>query len=522
MNVSFFSILLFGVWVCCGRLVIPEPHFLAGSYELNRYLRFGPQQFANVSLPLVILSDVAVATQFCFGNVSALAHLRGKFVGIIFPFYSVVNPFSVFARGGCSTERMIAFAAQVGVAGFLTFQPPISSDIYLMYWHSCKNCSIFTRQPVTFLCLSVNTPKTYPYWNSYVRRGNLSVPPSNETMVQLEGPDRSAFEVTNESWGYAFQGILSVWALINSCLCVMFLIGKTGNRKASFLVVFTLLIELFCNLWRFSFLVVDPWVTNGFYSQIYFTAIGGFVYSVSLCATLFIALFWAHCVFWSTRQLEMRLVPLLAGIVGSFLLLASEFVPRVLTAYDLDYRYGLEVFFIVQCVSHFVLATFFLVSGSLVLWRKRSYAAVLGAGPREWSKGEVQIARFLVLESLMLYIVAGFSAIFFHPDFLFPWIFFPGNIVLGVFYSFISSLQILVFADWSVLSPRLRVSHKKSFSGTTDSSESIRRACCCWFESSASKSPPIDSSLCDQPMEEQFVKSSVSIDDHFSASAAGS
>jgi hypothetical protein len=257
--------------ICCALIRIVPPHPWAGEYQLYRYVPFGPQSFSNVSLPFVTLSDPNIALSFCTRNLTSIIHLRGKLVGLVYPFFTSTDPYEVEFAGGCAYERIVSIAADVGVAGVLFFSAPIDHGLSLLYFARCRNCSVFTGEAITFPCVYVPTTLGYPMWYNYVMMGNQTFPPFPETIATLIGPDQSYFEWLNQTVGYTFQAILSAWTMINIVLASMFIFAKisrnqNGTRKhAPFLALATLCVELLCNLWRFTFVCVDPWLTNGIY-----------------------------------------------------------------------------------------------------------------------------------------------------------------------------------------------------------------------------------------------------------------
>ncbi len=275
-------------WVClfiilefaCSEILIPPPHPFAGVYPLVRYRAFGPQLFSNVTLPLVILTNPELSMEFCLArNLSKLDHLRGKLVGLIYPYFTAVDPQTVLFLWGCAIERMIGVADMVQVAGLLTFATPVNGQLELLFFHSCYNCSVFDPSHlITFPVVQVDARLAFAIWEQYVLRGEPSAVMFPETNVTLVKPDFSAFEVTNSGWGYAFQVVFSIWCLANLVFCVAFLLSKAlrsfrgrsrnEGKSVPMLVVLTLSLELICNAWRLSFVVVDPWLTNQIYSEV--------------------------------------------------------------------------------------------------------------------------------------------------------------------------------------------------------------------------------------------------------------
>lgn len=205
---------------------------------------------------------------------------------------------------------------------FVAFRNPFNSDLPQQFWYGCKNCSFMTGEPIGFPCVHVGAPIAFPWWLAYVgAAGNLSsLPFVGEVNVTLVKPDKSEFEIVNETWGFAMQAILSVWTLANMVFAAAFLLQKLERhwRDTPVLAVLTLALEWICNTWRFTLLVIDPWLTNGFYPEWYFAFIGGYIYSLSLCATLFIALFWFRHTF-LRRTADGSVVTLVLACLGGLL-----------------------------------------------------------------------------------------------------------------------------------------------------------------------------------------------------------
>ncbi len=65
----------------------------------------------------------------------------------------------------------------------------------------------------------------------------------------------------------------------------------------------------------------------------YFTIIGGYLFSISICATWFIALAWFRCTFVKANPtILFSLTFFLVGFVGALGLIAAEFVPRIMSS----------------------------------------------------------------------------------------------------------------------------------------------------------------------------------------------
>lgn len=157
------------------------------------------------------------------------------------------------------------------------FSNPVNGQLELQFFHTCKNCSFLNRaRDIRFPFVQVFSNVTFPIWNTYVRGGNTSAFVFPETIVTLAEPDLSEFETTNVTWGYSFQVLFSLWCLFNIFCCVVFLLSKVkrkqlndqGSYTVPLLVILTLTLELICNSWRFSFMVVDPWLCNTIYSEV--------------------------------------------------------------------------------------------------------------------------------------------------------------------------------------------------------------------------------------------------------------
>ncbi len=160
-------------------------------------------------------------------------------------------------------------------------------------------------------------------------------------------------------------------------------------------------------------------------------------------------------------------------------LIASEFVPRILSAFSLiDFTYAVQIFFIVQCTTHSTLALFFLVSGlAVVIVAYRGHQL---QGGRRVPFVQNRIARFLVVDSLLLFFVAGYSAILFNADLFYPQVWFPQNFVLAIVYTMISSSQIFVFAAWKWC-PSCARRKRESLAATASNSEAeefAQLSCC--------------------------------------------
>jgi hypothetical protein len=305
-----------------------------------------------------VVTDFAVAKGFCLGdNLTLLEPLRGKIVGLPYPtafgLDAAVTMWRCcchcsflqvpFLHGGCAWERMISVAAKVRVAAMVFFDDTINSQSGVAGYSVCHNCSIFTGEPITFPSVrlfgleSYSAPLLFDVYLPFINGApNISQPVAPPDVEVVMWPDVSYFEYVNETLGYALQVVYSLWAAANVTLVVIYMSEKMRKKQWPWLAIIALSFEGICNLWRFSFLVVDPWLSNSVYPFQYFAVIGGFLYSLSCSATWVIAFFWFRYTFLARKDRWDALSVILI-VVGVLLLLASEFVPRALTISSISF-----------------------------------------------------------------------------------------------------------------------------------------------------------------------------------------
>ncbi len=271
----------------------------------------------------------------------------------------------------------------------------------------------------------------------------MSQPLPLPDVIVTFSPDVSYFEYVNQTLGYALQVLYSLWAALNVVLAILFLIGKGQHLHVPWLAVIALTLEAFCNLWRFSFLVVDPWLSNSVYPFQYFAVIGGFLYSISCSATWVIAFFWFRFTVLARKD---RWSPqsVIAILIGVLLLLASEFVPRALTISSISFFDLIKVFFVLQCIFHGLLAVFFVSTGAAVL-RIAYKGHKLQPDTTRFS--QVHIARFLIIDAVLLVTVAGVSGLLLSDRVFSDDFWFAQNFALDGLYLAISTTQIAVFRE---------------------------------------------------------------------------
>lgn len=371
-------------------------------------------------------------------------------MGLIYPFFTTTDVTQIVHRGGCAAERIFGSAADVGIKAVFLFDDPFNSGLQRFLWSRCRNCSMFSGVAVDAVCASVGAhvgPWT-PILVNYVTQGNATFPPIPDVTVTLVRPDQSEWESVAVPVTHAFQVIFSIWALVNVVLASLILRFQAAASPRRGLAIASLSAELICNVWRFTFLAVDPWLLNSIYPSTYFAVIGGFLFGISCVGTWLIACTWVQLGFvWKHgrryKESSRPLIIVLAA-VGSVIILVMDFLPRILSIYGdiLPYAQALPIFFYTQFSLHVSLGFFFLVTGLRVLWMKSGGGQGLTV---EFDAQALHIARFIIIDSIFLFAVAGFSAInyaeqIFEMDY---WL--ASNLVLVFLYSCLSTSQILVF-----------------------------------------------------------------------------
>lgn len=512
-----------------GEIIIPSPHPFAGTYPISRFRSFGWIELSNIPMTLSVVTDVNIAGALCANNHSAVSHLRGKLVGLIYPYFTSIDPLQSIARGGCAPERMFSVAMDAGIAGMALFQNPETSGWSQLIWSRCRNCSIFSGRAIDMPCIFINVvPGTTkaPWtqvWIDYVQQGTMAsmeIADSNVTLVKM---DKGPYEGYAITVGIVFQSIFALWALSNVIMAAVYISFQAQVKPHPVLALAALSLELVCNLWRFSFFLVDPWLMNSILPIPYWEVIGSCVYSVSCVATWLIACFWVQLtLLWKfgpgyRHSKRARFgIPLLI-VSGSLIILSMEFVPRTMAIFGdaLPYRASVQVFFFCQFSVHFALAVFLLASGLRVLWMKAD-AGEFRVGLDDQARS---IARFIVVDATLLLAVAGYSAILYAESIFYPDYWLASRIGLASLYLALSTSQILTFRRHAP-APHATDSSLFGWSGSSDLSHAIdtlkvqvHRFCCCVVYVKADPAPGDDEEAVDYEasIERQLSKSARAI-----------
>jgi hypothetical protein len=309
---------------------------LTGEYEGYVHATFGLQTYTNFSGEMVFLNSLEEQEALCFGRLQDFLNVSGKVVGFVTPQVTTRVAGYRMVNGGCSYETMVASCVRANCSALLQFGQVGDDDgfeILSRDWWDARNSSTEWTdgredQAITFpvyVCLLDTLDRVFGY--------NISDMP-----VVLSSND-SNFAIIAAGYGTFFRVAFSIWTLFNLLCAILFLVRQVYDHKRSKkvgqfpeLAVSALSFEIFCNVLRFAYVVVDPfWVTTKYPSPVHLI-FGTACFSFSLCATLIIAVFWFKSVKLSNRQVKLMSDCATAVLVSVLCLVifAGEYIPGAL------------------------------------------------------------------------------------------------------------------------------------------------------------------------------------------------
>lgn len=422
---------------------------------------FGLQSFDNYTREVTFLNTQAQQDSLCSGG---MVNVSGKVVAFLTP--QVVTRQPVVIPGGCSYELMALNCNAAGCAGLIEFAFGSDGfDVLSRDWWVSRNGSTGGYTWPLCTCFVPNI--------ELVQANNLS-----NTMVVLSSGPASYARVAS-TYGLGFQVLFALYSGFLWITAAVFLVltirsKAVGNVKVlPILPIISLTAELICNLLRFSYLAVDPlWVTTIYSSRVHLFFATGF-WSISMCATLAISVFWFQSVNLSKKSVTISPLTIVFLVLAGCLILCGELIPAGLRVVLSDIRFTqltLLVTAIVACLTFSVLSIFFLSTGIYVLWRLNA-ANKLKKSQKTMPAMQKQLLVFVVLDSVCMITLAGVFFLLTGPRFLTSLGFFTSFTIIFCLEFIISTLQIFIFR------PRKKQKQKKKTEMTTITALTSPRKC---------------------------------------------